>query len=157
MSGTRHCGRSTKSGRPCANTIWGAEVSCGVHKHPEDQALIDAYNRGRDEERALGLYERGFEAGLADAGRRAAREAAEEAERANFRTSVGGDQIVTVGRYSYRWGGEPLRVGDTVELPGNWLTQARGVDQPTGVVTGIGSSYTGPLASVVRVLDGKVA
>jgi hypothetical protein len=59
-----------------------------------------------------------------------------------------GNQIVAIGRYAYVWAGaEPLKVGDVVELPGNWTT---GFEPYRGAVTALGTGYNGPLDRVVR-------
>jgi hypothetical protein len=64
---------------------------------------------------------------------------------------VDGEQIVSVGRYAYRWKGTPpLEVGDRVVLPENWFSRKKdGPGDWVGVVTELGSSYTGSIASVV--------
>jgi len=62
-----------------------------------------------------------------------------------------GDQVVSVGKYAYRWRGRPpLRVGDRVLLPENWLSRKKdGPGHWEGVVTELGSSYSGRIAFVV--------
>ena len=61
-----------------------------------------------------------------------------------------GDQVVSVGRYAYRWGGPPLTVGDRVRLPENWLSRKKdGPGTWVGVITELGTTYTGPLAFIV--------
>ena len=58
----------------------------------------------------------------------------------------------TTRKYTYSWvfdpveGGEPLAIGDKVELPPNQV-QAEG---SSGTVTALGSDYTGPMKSIVR-------
>jgi hypothetical protein len=70
---------------------------------------------------------------------------------------VGGDQIVDVGGYAYRWRGEtPLEIGDRVLLPENYVSRLRHGPGPLeGTVTGFGTTYQGPLAFVLRRLDGR--
>lgn len=65
--------------------------------------------------------------------------------------AVDGDQVVSVGRYAYRWrGGPPLTVGDRVLLPENWLSRKKdGPGNWVGVITELGTTYTGTLAYVV--------
>jgi len=77
-----------------------------------------------------------------------------EAAREGFRTvTESGEQIVVVDGYSYRWRGNPLAVGDRVMLPENWLSALKYGSGPfPGTVTGIGSSYQGELAAVLRKL-----
>lgn len=61
--------------------------------------------------------------------------------------------------YTYGWvfdptdGGRPLKVGDRVELPPNQV-QAEG---SSGEVVLLGSDYSGPMKSIVRVIDGPKA
>ena len=64
---------------------------------------------------------------------------------------VEGDQVVSVGRYAYRWRGQPaLAVGDRVLLPENWLSRKKdGPGDWVGVVTELGTTYAGDLAFVV--------
>jgi hypothetical protein len=64
---------------------------------------------------------------------------------------VDGDQVVSVGRYAYRWQGQPaLVVGDRVLLPENWLSRKKdGPGNWVGVVTELGTTYSGDLAYVV--------
>ncbi len=64
---------------------------------------------------------------------------------------VDGEQVVSVGRYAYRWrGSPPLTVGDRVLLPENWLSRKKDGPGPwTGVITELGTTYTGMLAHVV--------
>jgi hypothetical protein len=68
---------------------------------------------------------------------------------------IGGDQVVTVGRYAYRWSGEtPLEIGDRVLLPENYVSRVRHGPGPVeAIVTGLGTTYQGPLAFVLRRLD----
>ncbi len=62
-----------------------------------------------------------------------------------------GDQVVSVGRYAYRWRGTPpLEVGDRVLLPENWFSRKKdGPGHWVGVVTELGTTYTGAIAHVV--------
>lgn len=66
-------------------------------------------------------------------------------------SQVDGDQVVSVGKYAYRWRGEPpLEVGDRVWLPENWLSRKKdGPGNWAGVVTELGSTYGGKIAFVV--------
>ncbi|MEU8890417.1 hypothetical protein [Streptomyces sp. NPDC048442] len=65
---------------------------------------------------------------------------------------VAGDQVVDVGGYAYRWcGSEPLKIGDRVLLPENYLSRLRNGPGPMlGVVRKLGTTYRGPLADIVR-------
>ena len=55
--------------------------------------------------------------------------------------------------YTYAWefdpeeGGQPLKVGDRVELPPNQVQ-----DEGSGMVVGLGSDYDGPMKNIVRVI-----
>jgi len=64
---------------------------------------------------------------------------------------VDGEQVVSVGRYAYRWRGDrPLAVGDRVLLPENWLSRKKdGPGNWVGVITDLGTTYTGTLAHIV--------
>ena len=57
----------------------------------------------------------------------------------------------SVGRYAYRWrGATPLAVGDRVLLPEYWLSRTKdGPAHWVGVVTELGTTFTGTLALVV--------
>lgn len=67
----------------------------------------------------------------------------------SLRTHIGGDQIVRCGRYAYRWrGAEPLKLGDRVQLPGNWVSP----DGWEATVTGFGTTYQGSIEAVVRLV-----
>lgn len=58
--------------------------------------------------------------------------------------------------YTYGWvfdptaGGVPLKVGDRVELPPNQVQE----EGSSGVVSKVGSDYTGEMKSIVRVIEG---
>lgn len=57
--------------------------------------------------------------------------------------------------YTYGWvydhkDGRPLAKGDRVELPPNQVQE----EGSSGVVAAYGSSYTGPMKNIVRVIDG---
>ena len=58
--------------------------------------------------------------------------------------------------FTYGWvfdpdkGGRPLKIDDRVELPPNQVHP----EGSSGVVEKMGSDYTGPLKSIVRVIDG---
>jgi hypothetical protein len=147
------CERPTKSGKPCQNPRPGpSHRACGQHETPEDVAYREGYEAGRAAER--GYAERSRESSRElwiGEGRRLER--AEAVERANFRTATeSGEQIVVVdGRLTYRWAGEPLKVGDRVLLPENWLSVVKHGRGPfPGTITAIGSSYKGELSAVIR-------
>jgi hypothetical protein len=71
-------------------------------------------------------------------------------------------QLVQVGfagtrqLFTYGWvfnpleGGRPLRVNDRVELPPNVVHP----EGSSGTVKVLGSTYTGPVKTIVRVIDG---
>lgn len=62
-------------------------------------------------------------------------------------------------RYTYGWGfdptegGKPLKVGDRVEIPPNQVQE----EGSSATVVELGSDYTGPMKSIVRVIDGPKA
>jgi hypothetical protein len=62
-------------------------------------------------------------------------------------------------RYTYGWvyapleGERPLKVGDRVEIPGNQVQTSGG----SAEVVALGSDYTGPMKSIVRVISGPKA
>lgn len=60
--------------------------------------------------------------------------------------------------YTYGWTydhetGSPLNVGDRVELPPNQVQE----EGSSGRVSKLGSDYSGPMKSIVRVIDGPKA
>lgn len=58
-------------------------------------------------------------------------------------------QLVTIGKYAYAWkGDEPLKVGDRVLLPSNWLRTT----PFEGVVTALGSTWNGEHATILKKL-----
>jgi hypothetical protein len=87
----------------------------------------------------------------------AARQSAEAEREKNFRTVTSrGEQVVVVDGYTYRWGGEPLKVGDRVLLPANWLSEVKHGKGPfPGTVTAIGSSYDGEMSAIIRKIGGR--
>ncbi|MFI1253197.1 hypothetical protein ACH4U6_05220 [Streptomyces netropsis] len=65
---------------------------------------------------------------------------------------VDGHQVVDVGGYAYRWRGSvALEVGDRVLLPENYVSRMKHGPGPTvGVVTQLGTTYSGPLSDILR-------
>lgn len=61
-------------------------------------------------------------------------------------------------RYTYGWvfdpldGGQPLLVGDKVEIPPNAVQE----EGAAATVVALGSDYTGPMKSIVRRIDERV-
>lgn len=150
----RACGRPTKSGGSCRNPLYPGDPAraCGLHETAEDVAYREGYRAGATAEREYA--ERGRELSreswIAE-GRRL--EHLEARERESFRVATDDEeQIVVVDSgYSYRWGGEPLKIGDRVMLPANWLSEIKNGPGPfPGTVTAIGSSYQGELSAIVR-------
>jgi hypothetical protein len=79
---------------------------------------------------------------------------AAEDERRNYRTEVGGKQIVSVDiggsrLLAYTWGGEPLAIGDRVLPPANRLYTS----PFEGKVVKVGSSYQGAMVGILRKLS----
>src|SRR2546429_2773110 len=104
----RACGRPTKSGHPCKANFSGVGFACKLHTTAEEQALVDAYEKG---------YRIGHQEGY-DSGRRSAAMSTEHLERqiadlkakldqTTRRFQVDGLQAVTVDGYAYLWGGQP--------------------------------------------------
>jgi hypothetical protein len=152
----RWCGRPTKSGKPCRLTLNRWERACSTHATLEDQA----YARGWIDGAAVGRegWQDAMEAAKSELRveieNQIRREKAAEEERRNFRTEVGGKQIVSVSiggsrLLAYTWDGEPLAVGDRVLLPPNWLNTS----PFEGEVAKVGSSYQGPMVGVLRKLS----
>lgn len=68
---------------------------------------------------------------------------------------LGSDQVVEVGRYAYRWrGNPPLAVGERVVLPANWVSQLKtGPGTFEDTVTKLGAIYRGELSFIIRRAD----
>lgn len=153
----RRCGRPTKSGKPCQAILSNRrERACGRHATSEDQAYAQGWTDGE----AVGRqgWQDAKEAAKSEVRweieNQIRREKAAEEERRNFRTEVGGKQIVSVDiggsrPFAYTWGGDPLAVGDRVLLPGNWLHR----NPFEGKVVEMGSSYQDAMVDVLRKLS----
>lgn len=134
------CRHLTKSGGKCKGDTSGG-IACRVHA-TDDDLLLNAALRARWNS----AFMDGFEAGKESAASALQDELRMDDERRKFRHSKGGDQIVVVnGRYTYKWSGAPLQVGDRVVIPPNWLVGRNQV----ATVTALGSSYDGDVASIV--------
>ncbi|GHC83929.1 hypothetical protein GCM10007079_25440 [Nocardiopsis terrae] len=154
----RTCGRPTRSGHPCRVRVNGSDIACGIHSTERDRAVADAHRSG---------YREGFESGVRSSKEssklrieRLERQVEELRQRLDEETrihEVGGDQVVGVGGYAYRWRGEtPLEVGDRVLLPENYVSRMKHGPGPLeATVTVLGTTYQGPLAFVLRRLDRK--
>ena len=59
-------------------------------------------------------------------------------------------KLIQVSRYTYYDGGLGAEVGDEVLLPASWVPGSEG---RTGLVTAIGSDYTGPTKSILRIVN----
>lgn len=146
----RLCGRPTRSGKPCRTRLAQLEFACAKHAGDHDRELAAAYQRGREEG-----YELGKKIGSNDAKvewlERRVRELEQRLDDAERYYEFGGDQVIEVGRYAYRWRGDtPLEVGDRVLLPQNWLSRMKDGPGPTeGVVTGLGATYRGELSFII--------
>lgn len=148
----RRCGRPTKSGAPCkANFAFG--FACIVHTTPQEQELVEAYRKGLQEGRAEGIESSRSSAELANEHlKRRVAELERKLDEVTRRHTVDGHQAVEVDGYAYLWTGtEPLRVGERVLLPENYVSSLKHGPGPfVGVVTGLGTTYTGTLARVLR-------
>lgn len=150
----RTCGRMTTSGKPCQARGETILVHmdptyiqpCGAHRTPEEEALRKEINA------AVSKSEK-WDSENEEAIKRRNKEKEEHFERRrllNLRTmDEEGHQIVQVGKLAYAWGGKrPLRVGDVVEVPGNWLFPGRRKEP----VTNLGTTYDGFLQDVLRLV-----
>ena len=138
------CRHLTKAGAPCKGARQDFHIACDRHATADDREMNYLLS-----EVHMAAWKAGYEVGEA-AGRQHAEWALRSAQREEqeskaFRTHDGTGQLVMVGKYTYRWRGEPLEVGDLVELPeglfpGTWR----------GAVTALGSSYVGPIKDIIR-------
>ncbi|MEU6711524.1 hypothetical protein ABZ897_08570 [Nonomuraea sp. NPDC046802] len=148
----RLCGRPTRSGSPCKQRVYGSDVACGIHITDHERALSEAYQRGWREGHSSGY----------DSGRSMTRQEIERLQRrvaeleqqlddAQRYYEINGDQVVEVGKYAYRWRGQPaLKVGERVLLPENWVSQmTEGRGTFVGEVTRLGATYRGHLSAIV--------
>lgn len=148
------CGRMTTSGKPCKaqGLIVLAHMDpayiqpCSTHRTPEEEAL-------RSEINAAVWESRRWDAENEEAIKKSNKEKDERFERErllSLRTmDEEGRQIVQVGKLAYTWSGKrPLRVGDVVEVPGNWLFKGR----RTEPVTNLGTTYDGDLQDILRLV-----
>ncbi|MEU6925597.1 hypothetical protein [Streptomyces sp. NPDC046631] len=148
----RACGRPTRSGNPCKIRIPGSDVACGTHATEQDKAVAEAYRKGWNEG-----YEAGRESGASSSKshiaylKKRVKELEEQLDSARHVYEVDGCQVVQVGKYSYRWrGSDPLKVGDRVHLPENWVSKLKvGPGLTVGVVTKLGTTYRGSLSDIV--------
>ncbi len=151
-SEVRRCGRPTKAGTPCKAQLYGFDVVCKLHATPHDRELAEAYRRGREEgyEQGSELSSRSMK-GQVEWLERRVRELEALLDEAKRYYELGGDQVVEVDGYAYRWRGEPaLEVGDRVLLPENWLSRMKsGSGSFQGTVTKLGATFRGDLARIV--------
>ena len=148
----RTCGRPTRAGKPCRVRISGSDVACGTHATDEDRAVAKAHQQGWSEG-----YKVGCESGASSSKlkiewlERRVEELEQRIDEATRIYELGGDQVVDVGGYAYRWrGGGHLEVGDRVLLPENYVSRMKNGPGPViGVVTALGTTYRGTLSSVV--------
>ncbi|SNQ46219.1 conserved hypothetical protein [Frankia canadensis] len=149
----RTCGRPTRSGKPCKVRLYGPEIACRTHLTDHERDVAEAYQRG------MGLgHRRGWESGQEMCRHEVEqlRDRVRDLERclddAHRYHDLDGDQVVEVDGYAYRWcGRSPLRVGDRVELPENWLSRAKnGPGTFQGTVTRLGATFQGELSAIVR-------
>lgn len=148
----RTCGRPTRSGSPCKNQINRFDFACGTHATEHDRELTKFYAQGYQEG-----YQRGRESGESGAKSKVEwleRRVNDLEQRLDGATRIyekDGCQVVTVGKYAYRWSGQPpLEVGDRILLPANWLSELKSGPGPqVGVVTQLGTTYDGPLSRII--------
>ncbi|WP_285731987.1 hypothetical protein [Nocardiopsis sp. ATB16-24] len=154
----RTCGRPTKAGHPCKIRVSSSDIACGTHATEQDRAVAEAHRRG---------YREGYEVGNSSAGSYSkfrieqlesqVEELRQQLDKETRIHEIGGDQVVQVGGYAYRWRGRPpLAVGDRVLLPENYVSRMKyGPGPMEGTVTGLGTTYRGPLAFILRRLEGE--
>ncbi|WP_406095637.1 hypothetical protein [Kitasatospora purpeofusca] len=148
----RTCGRPTRAGKPCRVRISGSDVACGTHSTDEDRAVAKAHRQGWSEG-----YKAGCESGASSSRlkiewlERKVKDLEQRLDNATRIFELGGDQVVDVGGYAYRWrGGDRLEVGDRVLLPENYVSRMKNGPGPvTGVVTALGTTYRGAISSIV--------
>jgi hypothetical protein len=144
----RRCGRPKKDTTPCQAILHHpASKACKTHETDVDRAYLEGWGAGSlsrlqsDEE----IRKSAYDSGLAQGRREVVRE---QERKDNFRVMTpDGSQIVEVNGYAYTWEAEqePLKMGDEVWLPPNWLIRKK----TRGVVTALGTSYTGALSRVL--------
>jgi hypothetical protein len=133
--------------------VYGADVACGIHATEQDRAVAAAYQRGWSEG-----FRQGSTSGSSVAQtkiewlERRVADLEQQLDGAQRYFEIGGDQVVEVGRYAYRWHGRPpLVVGERVVLPGNWVSALKsGPGTFEDVVTKLGATYRGELAYIVK-------
>lgn len=147
----RRCGRPTRSGDPCHNQLSRFEIACKTHATDHDREVAEAYQRGFNEGREFGydMAAGGEELKIEYLERRITQLEQELDDEQRY-YEIDGDQVVTVGRYAYRWRGDtPLEVGDHVWLPENWLSRVKdGPGSRSGIVTALGTTYRGALSLI---------
>ncbi|MFC9278106.1 hypothetical protein [Streptomyces collinus] len=132
--------------------IYGSDVACRTHATDEDRAVAAAHQRGWHEG-----YEQGCKSGASSAQlkiewlERRAKELEQRLDDATRVYEIAGDQVVSVGRYAYRWRGSGrLEVGDHVLLPENYVSRMKdGPGLTVGVVSELGTTYRGELSTIV--------
>lgn len=148
----RQCGRPTKSKTACKQRADGYLPACKLHSTPDELALNEVlvtveragYKNGRDSAKGASELE------LKHLKDKVKKLEQQEDDRDRI-FSVGGDQLVEVEGYAYRWSGpKPLVVGDRVRLPANYISP-RGW---SGLVTKLGSRWKGEHA---RILGGDTS
>lgn len=149
----RTCGRPTRSGAPCKARIYGSDLACGIHLTPHERELAEAYKRGwNDGYKQASESAQKVSSSQVEWLKRRIEELEQLLDEATRVYEIGGDQLVEVGRYAYRWAGQPkLEVGERVLLPQNWVSKMTDGPGPTlGTVTRLGSTYQGEHARIVR-------
>lgn len=148
------CGRPSASGRPCQAIshpyIYGMDERyippCKAHSTPEEQDLAQAISKAHYE----GMYKRDEDEVRFQKKNKERAAEIEALRRRDLRTiDDEGHQIIKIGNLAYTWDGpRPLRVGDVVTVPGNWMFPQR----RTEVVTDLGTTYQGDLQHVIQLV-----
>lgn len=156
----RKCGRPTKSGAPCKQQLNARyEVACGMHATDIEKKLTAAQSAAWSEGFHEGAdYRTGLDRQEMDRLRQRVAEL-EQATGPPVQYKIGHDQIVQVGKYSYRWAGTPpLEIGDRVWVPENYVSRHKvGPGPYVDTITSLGTTYTGELSRIISRAEDKPA
>lgn len=149
----RKCGRPTKARTPCKGQPHGYLAGCALHNTDDEieiAALLDravwlGYERGSKSEK-------GSQKLKIEHLEKTVRRLEKKLDAAHRKFFDGSAQLVTVGRYGYRWTGSPtLEVGDEVMLPENYVSLMQHGPGPwPGQVTALGSTFDGDHSTIVK-------
>lgn len=148
------CQRTTRAGARCKHTITDYFSSaCSTHMTVEEKrksaAALKLCEFGWNS--AKEYYSKEYERGKKDALKELQESQALMSDPALRLEDALGRQLIRLDAYTYAWNGpEPLRVGDEVWRPPNWIFPMR----TRATVTGLGSTYRGEIAEITqKVVD----